>query len=600
MRVMNVNSKLGKRKMCISNAYEPLTVQSSPVAIVQNRTRGTTFSQLLDKIDVGDVESITLYPGSTFVEFTEKDGSPGTSNVLVDQNLVNDLRMHDVDIVIKQPKEAGVFESLLTGLAPFLITFGFLSFLMSRSADGSGGVSGGPGRLFGGSNYDLQTVEDTGVSFSDVAGIDAEKNELVELVDFLKNPSKYTDAGAKAPRGCLLSGPPGTGKTLLAKAIAGEADVPFVSCSASQFVELFVGLGASRIRGLFSVARKKAPCIIFIDEIDAIGKQRGGALMAGGANDEREQTLNQLLTEMDGFGDNSGVVIIGATNRPEVIDPALLRPGRFDRKVAVSLPNLDERKDILRVHSENKSLDSNVSLKDVARSTVGFSGADLANLMNEAAITAARGSRKVISKQDVDEAYSKITVGLTSNRNLSDEARKRVAYHEAGHAVVGAMVDGYDTVGKVTIVPRGNAGGFTQFLPDEDTVDTGLVTKSYLEKKIMVALGGKVAEEIVYGVDNVSTGAYGDLQSVTATATQMVRAYGFSPLGSLEIGQSASQSLQAGVDNEVRSIVLRCTTKVENLLQENKKVLDDVANLLSERETIEGIDVLAAIERVQF
>lgn len=451
--------------------------------------------------------------------------------------------------------------------------------------------------MFGGSNYDLQTEQDTGVTFDDVAGIDAQKLELAELVDFLKNPDRYTAAGAKAPRGCLLSGPPGTGKTLLAKAIAGEADVPFISCSASQFIELFVGLGASRIRGLFANARKKAPCIIFIDEIDAIGKQRGGALVAGGGNDEREQTLNQLLTEMDGFSDNSGVVILGATNRPDVIDPALLRPGRFDRKIEVSLPTVGERKSILHVHSANKILDSNVDLSAVAQMSAGFSGADLANLMNEAAILAAREKRIQIRKKDIGEAFDKVTMGLPSSRVMSASAKRRVAYHESGHALVGALLPQFDSLGKVTIIPRGMAGGVTQFLPGEEIVDSGLVTKAYLESKIMVALGGKVAEEVVYGKDNTTTGASSDMSAVTDIATQMVRTFGFSRLGSLSIGPGASPDLLADVDEEVRAIVQGCYDKTAALIRDNFSSLEALCNLLVERETVDGSDVYECISR---
>ena len=408
----------------VSNAAQTVLNEQQP-AIVRNdtRPRAASLSEFLDKVDNNHVLHVDIVPGSPTVKFLEDSGDIGIANVLISEDFINNLYKKGVDIQIDNVKgNSNPIADFLLGIFPFAFAYFLISTILTAAARSRGGnmpgMPGPMGKLFGGSNYDLEIVESTDTSFEDVAGIEEEQRELTELVDFLKDPQRYTDAGAKVPKGCLLSGPPGTGKTLLAKAIAGEANVPFIACSASQFIELFVGLGASRIRGLFEKARENAPCIIFIDEIDAIAKQRGGAITAGGggANDEREQTLNQLLTEMDGFADNSGIIILGATNRPEIIDPAVLRPGRFDRKVNVGLPDVAGREKILGVHSRNKVLDSSVDLKVVAKSTVGCSGADLMNVMNEAAILAARDDRKVITKDDVDEAYEKISIGLPKNK----------------------------------------------------------------------------------------------------------------------------------------------------------------------------------------
>merc|ERR1719504_451435 len=396
------------------------------------------------------------------------------------------------------------------------------------------GGMGGPGGPmdFGKTKSKFQEVPDTGVLFEDVAGVDGAKLELQEVVDFLKNPDKYTQLGAKIPKGCLLVGPPGTGKTLLAKAIAGEAGVPFTSASGSEFVEMFVGVGASRVRDLFKKAKENSPCIIFIDEIDAVGRQRAGASgggMGGGGNDEREQTLNQILTEMDGFEGNSGVIVVAATNRGDVLDSALLRPGRFDRRVPVGLPDKDGRVEILKVHTRGKPLAEGVSLDTIAARTTGFSGAQLQNLMNEAAIYAARKELEVISFEEIDQAIDRITVGLTKRTGMSNEKRQKlVAYHEAGHAIMGVMTPEYDPVAKITILPRSNgAGGFTLFVPNEDRMDGGMYSLRYLKAQLAVALGGRVSEEIVFGEDEVTTGASNDLQQVRSIARRMVAQWGF-------------------------------------------------------------------------
>ena len=584
----------------VSNAAQ--TALYDPPAIVRKDTRpkASSLSEFLDKVDNNHVLHVDIVPGSPTVKFLEDSGEIGIANVLISEEFINNLYEKGVDIQIDNVKNSSnPIADFLLGLFPFAFAYILISSIIRAGARSKGGnmpgMPGPMGKLFGGSNYDLEIVESTDTSFEDVAGIEEEQRELTELVDFLKDPQRYTDAGAKVPKGCLLSGPPGTGKTLLAKAIAGEASVPFIACSASQFIELFVGLGASRIRGLFEKARENAPCIIFIDEIDAIAKQRGGAITAGGGgNDEREQTLNQLLTEMDGFADNSGIIILGATNRPEIIDPAVLRPGRFDRKVNVGLPDVSGRERILEVHSRNKVLDSSVDLSVVAKSTVGCSGADLMNVMNEAAILAARDDRKVITKEDVDEAYEKISIGLPKNKQYSPETVKLVSYHEAGHALCGALSKNFDKLGKVTIVPRGNAGGLTQFIPEDS--DIQMYSKTYLCNQLVVALGGRAAEEIVFGAEHITTGASSDLQRVSNIARSMVTQWGFSGLGTLELDpRMLSDETNSLVDAEVRMLVSEAYHKALDTLRSNRDVLDNIANMLAEKETIEGHEVYAAI-----
>merc|ERR1719324_428485 len=462
---------------------------------------------------------------------------------------------------------------------------------------GMGGM-GGP-MEFGKSRSKFQEVPETGVTFKDVAGVDGAKLELQEVVDFLKNPDKYTDLGAKIPKGCLLMGPPGTGKTLLAKAVAGEAGVPFFSCSASEFVELFVGVGASRVRDLFEKAKAKAPCIIFIDEIDAVGRQRGAGM--GGGNDEREQTLNQILTEMDGFEGNSGVIVLAATNRADVLDAALLRPGRFDRRVPVDLPDNDGRLEILKVHVKGKPLSDNLDLKMVAKRTTGFSGESLANLMNEAAIVAARNDKTEIGYEEVDYAIDRLTVGMVKNTGTSFPDRQLlVAYHEAGHAIMGALTPDYDTVAKVTILPRTNgAGGFTLFTPTEERLESGLYSMRYLKGQLVVALGGRVAEEIVFGKEEVTTGASGDLQQVRNIARRMVAQWGYSkdklgatswesPDGNGGFGpQAASPETERLIDSEVKEIVADAYKVCKECLTTNRALLDDLTEMLIDKETVD-------------
>ncbi len=442
------------------------------------------------------------------------------------------------------------------------------------------------------------------VTFNDVAGVDEAKMELMEIVSFLQEPKRFTDIGAKLPKGVMLAGPPGTGKTLLAKAVAGEAKVPFYSATGSQFVEMFVGQGAARVRDLFDKAKKNSPCIIFIDEIDAVGKQRGASM--DGGSDERAQTLNQLLTEMDGFGTDSGVVVMGASNRIDVLDDALLRPGRFDRHVVVGLPDRAGRIEILKVHARNKSFEEGVDFEIIARRTPGFSGADLANLLNEAAILSARDGRSTIGQDDVEESIERILVGPAKiNSYMSEERKRLVAYHEAGHALVGAMLPEFDTVQKVSIVPRGGAAGLTWFAPPESVLDSGLYTFGYLKNQIAVALGGRIAEEMLFGPEGVTTGASNDLQKVTSIARQMVKSFGMgggTPMNLDTITESMfipsySEETAKKIDESVERLVKDAYRSARNLLETHIDLLHEIANELILHETIEGHELTELIER---
>jgi len=465
---------------------------------------------------------------------------------------------------------------------------------------------------FGKSKARLQMEPSTQVTFSDVAGVEGAKLELTEVVDFLKSPDRFTAVGAKIPKGVLLVGPPGTGKTLLAKAVAGEAGVPFFSISGSEFVEMFVGVGASRVRDLFEQAKKNAPCIVFIDEIDAVGRQRGAGM--GGGNDEREQTLNQLLTEMDGFEGNSGIIIVAATNRPDVLDSALMRPGRFDRQVTVDRPDYAGRLQILNVHAKDKTLSKEVDLDKVARRTPGFTGADLANLLNEAAILAARKDLDKVSNDEVGDAIERVMAGPEKkDRVISDKKKELVAYHEAGHALVGALMPDYDPVAKVSIIPRGQAGGLTFFTPSEERMESGLYSRSYLQNQMAVALGGRVAEEIVYGEEEVTTGASNDLQQVANVARQMITKFGMSDkIGPVALGQSQggmflgrdmsstrdfSEDTAATIDVEVSELVDVAYKRATKVLTDNRTVLDEMAQMLIERETIDTEDIQDLLNR---
>jgi len=571
------------------------------------------YSTFLDAVKADQVEKVSFAADGKQVLVIDKDGNRHESLILAEQSaeLIQELTRHNVLFAVQPPQQASAGSAVLGVLGNLVVPvaiLGALAFFSSRGG-GMGGPGGGMNPMdVGKSKSKVQLEPQTGVTFADVAGCDGSKLELNEIVEFLKNPGKFSALGAKIPSGVIMEGPPGTGKTLLARAVAGEAGVPFISTSASEFVEMFVGVGASRVRDLFEQAKKNAPAIVFIDEIDAIGRQRaggggGGGGAGGGGNDEREQTLNQILTEMDGFEGNTGVIVIAATNRADVLDSALLRPGRFDRRVPVDLPDRTGREEILKVHVRGKPLASDVSLDMVAKRTIGFSGASLANLMNEAAIVAARRDKTEITYDEIDYAIDRQQVGMQKETGMSFPNRQRlVAYHEAGHALMGAMVPDYDLVTKVTIVPRSNgAGGFTLFTPTEERLDSGMYSQRYLEGQLAVALGGRVAEELVYGEEEITTGASNDLQQVRNIARRMVAQWGFSkdvlgatswesPDGNGGFGpKGASPETEAVIDGEVKKLVESAYTRCKETLETNRDLLDELTETLIEEETIDFI-----------
>jgi cell division protease FtsH len=579
------------------------------------------YSEFIGAVQNNKIERVRFSKDGSQLQLTAVDGRRAIVVLPNDPELVDILARAGVDISVSEGEQQGNFVSLLGNLLFPLVAFAGLFFLFRRAGGeqgggpmgGMGGGMGGP-MDFGKSKSKFQEIPETGVGFADVAGCDNAKLELFEVVDFLKNPDKYTKLGAKIPKGALLVGPPGTGKTLLAKAVAGEAGVPFFSCAASEFVELFVGVGASRVRDLFEKAKAKAPCIIFIDEIDAVGRQRGAGM--GGGNDEREQTINQLLTEMDGFEGNTGVICLAATNRPDVLDSALLRPGRFDRQITVDRPDVQGRIAILKVHSRGKTIGKDVDFEKIARRTPGFTGADIANLMNEAAILAARRSLTEISKDEIADALERIIAGPEKKGAVMTEGKKRlVAYHEAGHAIVGALMPEYDSVTKISIVPRGAAGGLTFFAPSEERLETGLYSRSYLENQMAVALGGRVAEELIFGPDDVTTGASGDFQQVSRVARMMVSQMGFSKkLGQVAWSRSGggqfvgaqmaqpadcSGATADAIDSEVKDIVDRAYRRAKDLVQQNIDVLHATAEMLMERESIDGEDLAGLLVKAK-
>ncbi|PZD71553.1 ATP-dependent zinc metalloprotease FtsH 3 [Acaryochloris thomasi RCC1774] len=559
------------------------------------------YSKLVQEVQSDKVEKIYISSDRATAQVVTGtvDGSRVNVNLPNDPTFIDLLTDNDVDIaVLPQGDESFIFKALSTFLVPILLLVG-LFFLFRRAQSGPGNQA----MNFGKSKARVQMEPQTQVTFGDVAGIEQAKLELTEVVDFLKNADRFTAIGAKIPKGVLLVGPPGTGKTLLAKAVAGEAGVPFFSISGSEFVEMFVGVGASRVRDLFEQAKTNAPCIVFIDEIDAVGRQRGAGL--GGGNDEREQTLNQLLTEMDGFEGNTGIIIIAATNRPDVLDSALMRPGRFDRQVVVDRPDYKGRAEILNVHARGKTLAKDVDLERIARRTPGFTGADLSNLLNEAAILAARRSLTEISMDEVNDAIDRVLAGPEKkDRVMSDKRKTLVAYHEAGHALVGALMPDYDPVQKISIIPRGRAGGLTWFTPNEDAMDSGLYSRSYLQNQMAVALGGRIAEELIFGEEEVTTGASNDLQQVARVARQMVMRFGMSDrLGPVALGRSQgnpflgrdissdrdfSEETAATIDDEVRNLVEQAYRRAKDVLVSNHSTLDAIANQLIEKETVDS------------
>lgn len=551
-----------------------------------------SYTGFIQQVQQKKVESVTI-TNDHGIKGKLKNGTEFNSYAPTDETLIKTLQDNGVEITAAPPEQPAWWMSLLGSAIPIIILVVLFFFIMQQTQGGGGRVMN-----FGKSRAKLMGEGNVKVSFKDVAGAEEAKQELEEVVEFLKDPGKFTTIGAKIPKGVLLAGPPGTGKTLLAKAVAGEAGVPFFTISGSDFVEMFVGVGASRVRDLFTQAKKNAPCIIFIDEIDAVGRQRGAGL--GGGHDEREQTLNQLLVEMDGFGANEGIITIAATNRPDILDPALLRPGRFDRQVIVGRPDLRGREAILKVHARNKPLADDVDLKIIAKKTPGFTGADLSNLLNEAALLAARLNKKVITMAEVEEASEKVSMGPERRSHIvSDKDRKLTAYHESGHAIVAHLLPHADPVHKVTIIPRGAAGGYTMMLPTEEQ---NYKTKSQLLADIRVALGGRIAEALI--LDEISTGASGDLQSVTNTTRAMVTRWGMSDeLGPIVFGEQQeqiflgknlghernySEEIAAKIDSEIHRIVEEAYKDVTKLLSDNEKFLHDMANALLEEETIDA------------
>jgi len=585
----------------------------SEMPVIQSRGGAPVdvrYSDFLRLVNGDRIEKVTFSADGTQLLGVDTDGTRVKLEALPnDPDLLTQLTSHKVDVTVLPSNEAaGGLGDLAQSLILPAALFAGLFFLSRRSGGGMPGGMGGPGNPMGmgKSKAEIQMIPDTGFTFEDVAGCDGAKLELAEVVDFLKQPEVYSKNGCRIPRGVILDGPPGTGKTLLAKAVAGEAGVPFISISGSEFVEMFVGVGASRVRDIFSQAKKNAPCIIFIDEIDAVGRQRGAGFAGG--NDEREQTINQILVEMDGFDGNPGIITIAATNRVDVLDQALLRPGRFDRKITVDLPDFKGRTRILGVHARGKPLEPDVDLEAIGRRTPGFSGAQLENLMNEAAISSARVGKSTIGWEQIDGAVDRIMVGLEKKGGtamLSVKQNELVAYHEAGHAVCGALIPDYDQVQKVSIIPRSNgAGGLTFFAPQESRLESGMYSKQYLESQLVVALGGRLAEELIYGEDFVTTGASNDIQQVANIAKRMVKEWGMSnkvgrvalstpqeggPFMGRSMGQRGTTwggKIMSSVDAEVERLVNNSYLTAKQILSENIPLLEHLAKTLVEQEVV--------------
>ncbi|MGI6588154.1 MAG: ATP-dependent zinc metalloprotease FtsH [Peptococcia bacterium] len=553
----------------------------------------TAFYKALEK---GEIKNITIIQGDDVrlikgtLNNTQQFEVVGPPN---DEKLIELIKSKDIIFSQEQAPKTSIWTTLLTSFLPFLLLIGFMFFMIQQTQGGGSRVM-----QFGKSRARLHTDDKKRITFADVAGVDEVKEELAEIVDFLKSPKKYTELGAKIPKGVLLFGPPGTGKTLLARAIAGESGVPFFSISGSDFVEMFVGVGASRVRDLFEQAKKNAPCIVFIDEIDAVGRQRGAGL--GGGHDEREQTLNQLLVEMDGFSVNAGIIIVAATNRPDILDPALLRPGRFDRQIVVDIPDVKGRQEILKVHAKGKPLQENVDLDILARRTPGFTGADLANLFNEAALLAARRNYNKISMSELEDSIERVIAGPEKkSRVISDFEKKLVSYHEAGHGLVAALLPHTDPLHKISIIPRGRAGGYTLLLPKEDR---HYMTRSHLLNQVTMLLGGRMAEKLV--LNEISTGAQNDLERATGIVRKMITEFGMSEeLGPLTFGKKQeqvflgrdiatdrnySEEVAYAIDKEARRIIDDCYKEAEKLLKENIEALHRIAETLMQKETIDA------------
>ncbi|XP_059643704.1 ATP-dependent zinc metalloprotease FTSH 6, chloroplastic-like [Cornus florida] len=612
-----LHNKLNRRKLLKTTGLgliggaiaQPARAETE--APIESTSSRMSYSRFLKYLDEGAVKKVDLFDNGNvaIAEILNPAALNRIQRVKIQlpglpQELLRKLKEKDVDFAA-HPMEVNMVAAtldLLGNLAFPLILLGSLLFRTSSNAPGVPNLPFGLGR----SKAKFQMEPNTGVTFDDVAGVDEAKQDFQEIVEFLKTPEKFTAVGARIPKGVLLVGPPGTGKTLLAKAIAGEAGVPFFSLSGSEFIEMFVGVGASRVRDLFNKAKMNSPCLVFIDEIDAVGRQRGTGI--GGGNDEREQTLNQLLTEMDGFSGNSGVIVVAATNRPEILDSALLRPGRFDRQVSVGLPDVRGREEILKVHSKNKKLDKDVSLSLIAMRTPGFSGADLANLMNEAAILAGRRGKDKITLKEIDDSIDRIVAGMEGTKMTDGKSKILVAYHEIGHAICATLTPGHDLVQKVTLIPRGQARGLTWFIPGEDPA---LISKQQLFARIVGGLGGRAAEEVIFGESEITTGAAGDLQQITQIARQMVTMYGMSEIGPWSLTDPAVQSsdvvlrmlarnsmsekLAEDIDESIRTIIDSACEIAKTHIRNNREAIDKLVEVTLEKETLTGDEFRAIL-----
>ena len=553
-------------------------IPAPPVQIKRERAyHPRTYSEFVKGLKNGELPEVMIKPNQSLAVFEDNEGNYGDVQIIQNQDLWQTIAESDANVRIDMTSPASISDAISM---VFLLSFIF--FIFRTLVGGSGGA--GPMNNPFLKNQEFNAEQEIETRFSDVEGIDAAKDELEEIVDFLKQPERYFGSGAKIPRGALLAGKPGTGKTLLARAIAGESNVPFIQCSAANFVEMFVGVGAKRVRDLFEIARENQPCIVFIDEIDAVGKQRSAGGMP--ANDEREQTINQLLTEMDGFDNETGIVVIAATNRVDILDDALLRPGRFDRKIQVALPSVRGREKILGVHARDKKLAEDVKLRSIAKQTTGFSGAELANLLNECAIRAVRDGNGVITNDIVENVYQRIVVGAKGDTKFSKQKKELVAYHEAGHAIIGAILPNYDTVRKVSIIPRGEAGGVTFFQPSDENAESAMYTKEYLTSQIIVALGGRAAEEIIYGRDRITTGASGDYAQVYMIAREMMTTYGFSNYN-FDYRKMSEEATRL-VDMEIDQLVDLCYKEALAILSVHKRQLEELKDKLIEEEIVDG------------
>lgn len=585
---------IGWGKLVTSGLFLQLLLMASP-SWGQEEKEKYSYSQLLNDIDSGKVTQVEIDPRLQKATVTLKNQKQTEEVPLFKQNpeLIDRLKANDVQIDYNPSPDNSAMVRLMLQIPIIFLILIIVIAIVRRSANMSGQAMS-----FSKSRARFQMEAKTGISFTDVAGIDEAKEELQEVVTFLKESEKFTAIGAKIPKGVLLIGPPGTGKTLLAKAVAGEAGVPFFSISGSEFVEMFVGVGASRVRDLFKKAKENAPCLIFIDEIDAVGRQRGVGY--GGGNDEREQTLNQLLTEMDGFEGNTGIIVVAATNRPDVLDKALMRPGRFDRQVMVDYPDLNGRQGILEVHARDKKVAEEVSLEAIARRTPGFTGADLSNLLNEAAIFTARRRKEAITMAEINDAIDRVVAGMEGTPLVDSKSKRLIAYHEVGHALVATVMTGHDPVEKVTLIPRGQARGLTWFTPDEDA---GLVTRNQLLARIAGLLGGRAAEEVIFGEDEVTTGAGNDIEKVTYLARQMVTRFGMSELGLLALEEDEQDSYAAfdematKIDTQINLIVEKCHQKAQTIIRENRAMIDRLVDILIDQETIEGDEFRQLLEK---